>query len=282
MSVYEKLAEKTTAIIGKYAGVLPESEKYQTCRYVIHAVYINLFKTAILAAVVLPLGMQWHVLCFIIGFALIRAFSFGAHLPESWKCTLAGLAMYIGGSYLSSVIVLPLWVQVLIFTFCAAVNYRYAPVGTDARPVFDRERKRLKILSLSALAIVAVCAGAFPYVLPAWTGTALTLAALCQSISILPVTQRVMAGIQKSGESGTPDESPLDNSTAMQRGISLAPPMETPKQRFKPWQVRTAATVLTMVVFIVPFISNLCIYPIWYEEPTMPECLRERCRGNQF
>lgn len=277
MSVLEKMAEKTTGLIGVCLHIEPEDEKYQICRYTLHAFYINFFKTAILAAFAFPLGLFKNVLCFMIGFALLRTFSFGAHVSQSWKCTLVGLAMYLGGSTLSSIITLPEWAMVLIFAGCFVIFFCYSPAGTEARPIFEGEHRRFKILSLAALAAVAVCAGAFPYFLPAWTGTALTMAAFCQSISILPITQRVLAGAKKPVVATPPAQLSFGDSAAAQTNVS-APLPERPTWRLRPWQVRAAATVMTVVLFVSPVIVNLCIYPIWYNEPTMPECLRQRCK----
>ena len=278
--MYERLADKVSKAICTCLGFAPESDEYQICRYFFHGIFITIIKTAILAALAIPLGIHWYVICFMLTFASLRTFSFGAHVTGSIRCTCAGLIMYLGGGYLSSVIILPHWVQVMIFAGCIVIFYHYAPAGTAARPIFNAERKRLKVLSLIALAVVAASAGAFPMILPEWTGTTMTFAALCQSISLLPVISKAsQAKKQKPGKPGESSHNTSASQAIQTKALSAAGsglPEKPKKPRIKAWQIHVAATVFVAVVVVTPYITNLCFYPLWYGEPYMPECLRKR------
>lgn len=185
MNLYEYLAQKTAKAVCEEEN----SDRYQKVLYGAHATYIMVGKTLLLFLLAFFLHLLPPVILFVVCTAMLRIYSFGAHMPNTILCTLVGLLQYLGGSWLALQIQCPWWVRFLVLLVCAVVFYRYAPADTKKRPIAEHQRKGFRKKSLCMFAFVGASSFIFPIFFPWWTGNIPVLAAISQSIFLLPLCQ---------------------------------------------------------------------------------------------
>lgn len=184
MKLYEKLADNTA----RYLCEDTESDRYEKIKYGAQAFYIGIAKTllAFFLTIVLFPELLPALLVFIVASAFLSSSSFGAHMPNTLLCTLEGLVKYLGGSYLATHVLFPWWVSALCLLISAIVFYLYAPAATKKRPIPKNQVGPFKSRSLFKLLILVLLTSLPPLPFAPWVGNILILAAISQSIFLLP------------------------------------------------------------------------------------------------
>lgn len=101
------------------------------------------------------LGLWKETLILISMMFLIRFFSGGIHMKNSFSCTIASLLFYIGGAFISSYHLVHNEICIILCLLFLLVIIAYSPCETEKRPIKDEnKRKKLKLLTAVALAVL--------------------------------------------------------------------------------------------------------------------------------
>lgn len=179
-----------------------DGKSYASFRYGLEVLYIFLRNTTLDLLLAALLGVLPEAILFMAVYALIRSYSFGIHLDTATGCFCLSATFFLGGSLLAANIAIP-WYGVLIsFAVLAPLYLRYAPGGSKQRPIGQKEKPKLKLLSFLLLTLVHVCALILPLKIH-WGPLRglLVFACAAQCINILPITYRILRkGVPKAYE----------------------------------------------------------------------------------
>lgn len=148
----------------------------------------NLLKTMILVGLVYYLHIWKYTLVFMVSFVLLRHFSFGIHLRNGWACLTWGLINYIGSSYIAINISFHMYWKIFIFALCFYFMWKYAPSGTDYRPIGKLQKKPLKENTLVCLSLLFIFSLFLSYSGQDTYGSIIIIAMIAQTINVLPIT----------------------------------------------------------------------------------------------
>lgn len=153
---------------------------------------INVFKLVIVYALAAILGILAWTFTAHVAFVVVKRCSFGLHALNSTVCTLVSCTMFVLIPWLVSSFGLGIGnlSVVVVFTGIIMALALFAPADTKAKPLFGaKNRKRLKIKAV----VSGVLVFAVALLIPNETAKLLlTLGAVYQSVSILPVTYKML------------------------------------------------------------------------------------------
>lgn len=188
MDLISKLSNNLALNINQY--MKKDHGEFEKLKYGLTILLINISKISTLLIAAFILGIFKYTLLYFLCFVCIRAFAFGAHAEKSISCTLSNLIIFLGGTYLSSILKIDNYGVMLIFILNFILLYRYAPADTKARPIIGRKlRKKLKIKALIAATLLMIVA---LIVQNNITKTIITLAVLSESLCIIPLTYKIL------------------------------------------------------------------------------------------
>lgn len=188
LTFYDRLAEKTA----KALCADESSQRFANIRYGSQAWYVTILKSLGLLLIAACINGRFVIvmLFFFLCVGMLRKFSYGAHMPNTVLCSLIGGVQYLGGGWMAVTFGWPWWVRGLILAVAGIVFYRYAPAETKKRPIPQNQRAGLKKRSLLCLGVVGSFSFLCPLFFPTWTGMIPCIAAISQSIHLLPVWQQ--------------------------------------------------------------------------------------------
>ena len=190
--MYDYLVKKTIALLAPSLGCRQGDATYDKLWYGIYVFYLNAAKTLLLIAIALMLGILPYVTVFALAYGWLRIYSFGVHLHSTFACTMVGLVYYLGSTYLSLYVTIPLMVKAVMLLVCMWIFIVYAPAQTKKRPIPEQQRKALKVKSLRTFAIITIAVFIFQQY-PIYSNL-LYMAVVCQSANILPITYKIFKG----------------------------------------------------------------------------------------
>lgn len=163
--------------------------KESIIKYGFQMVFSLIWKSllAYMLAVLLDIGRDFLIFYSVL--FVIRAFGCGVHMRNDFMCTAAGMAIYLGGTYLATKVIISLPMLAVIFAAMFIVFFKYAPAGTRQRPVGVSRIKTSKLIALSLLLvffIVAIASG------EGIVRSLITFACIAEGLLILPVTYLVL------------------------------------------------------------------------------------------
>jgi len=182
--------EKTVATLAPRLGCEEGDPTYDKLKYGTHVFYINTVKSLFLVVVALILGILPYVLVFALAYGILRLFSFGVHLNNSFLCTIIGFVYYLGSVHLSLYVYFPLWAKIALVIVSVVSFANYAPAETKKRPIPEHQRRVLKKKSLLALTVVALALFILHQPLPIFSNL-IVMATVCQTINLLPSTYKL-------------------------------------------------------------------------------------------
>lgn len=141
----------------------------------------NILTIAVIFLTAALLGLLYETLCVCIGFGLFRLCAGGIHLNTRIGCLLTTGSIMIGGGALGNYIRFPLWSLILIYAVIFIGVFLIAPQGTLNNPISEGNRKKMKKLSLSLVAVYALLSITNLGGLSSW----ITIAALAEMITVL-------------------------------------------------------------------------------------------------
>ena len=151
---------------------------------------INISKLIIIYVLAAIIGIVLQALLIQRSYALVRRYSFGLHALNSTVCTVVSCLLFVmlpwGLLYvgIGNIAVLAIFIPVIL---CL---YLYAPADTKARPLVGRKlRAKLKIKAIVCGVFIMIITLLVPN---ESVKLLLTLGAVYQAISILPLTYKIL------------------------------------------------------------------------------------------
>jgi len=193
MCFYDSISEKTANWIAKGTKTKKDSNEYLKMKYSLAAIYINFFKISLILILAFLLRLVPQVVVSMLSYTALRLFAHGLHFQRTYICTLEGVIRYLGGSYLVLQVHIPIVMRTVLLALCLAAFIRYAPAGTEDRPIFENEKPRFKrnaLVSLSCIAMLSLGISFIPGL--EWISNCLTFSAVCASVYILPITYKIL------------------------------------------------------------------------------------------
>ncbi|MCL2398998.1 MAG: accessory gene regulator B family protein [Defluviitaleaceae bacterium] len=159
---------------------------------------INVSKIIIIYLLAILLGILGQTLIIHGAFMLTKRYSFGLHALNSTVCTVLSCCMFVFIPLLLSDMGISNPIVLTVFPVIISILYRYAPADTKARPIIGvKLRKQLKYKSIAfstiAMAIALIVPNESLKLL-------MVLGAAYQSISILPITYKILKRSEKNYE----------------------------------------------------------------------------------
>lgn len=183
-----RIPAKLAGFLAKVCDIDETSEKYGSMKYEIEVRCRELWKTALLIWMSIVFSIWQELMGFFVVYCVLRKFSGGLHLKNEFYCTLFGVSINLGFSYLSRVAAMPLWACLTIYFCVFILLYLFAPAGTKYRPVGKSKIHRLKTISLlllTAFYLIAITSG------EGLIRNSVVFGSIAQAINILPVTYRI-------------------------------------------------------------------------------------------
>ena len=116
-------------------------EKLGELRYGLEGLYILVTKSVIIFGIAYLLGILWELIIFTVLYNIIRATSFGIHATKSWICLVSSLMIFIGATYLSTVLVIPTGTKIILGILAVIYIHIYSPADTKKRPIVSSKRR---------------------------------------------------------------------------------------------------------------------------------------------
>ena len=116
-------------------------EKLDELRYGLEGLYILVTKSVIIFGIAYLLGILWELIIFTVLYNIIRATSFGIHATKSWICLVSSLMIFIGATYLSTVLVIPTGTKIILGILTVLYIHIYSPADTKKRPIVSPKRR---------------------------------------------------------------------------------------------------------------------------------------------
>lgn len=129
----------------------------KTIRYGLEGIYLTITKTIIIFAIAIYLEIFKELLIIVILYNFLRMFSFGLHANNSLSCLVGSTIIFIGITYLCTLVIITKIVKIIVILICALLFIKYAPADTKKRPIISKKRRLIyKILSLNVLMIYLI------------------------------------------------------------------------------------------------------------------------------
>ena len=164
-------------------------DKIDEIMYGIEGLYLTLTKAVIIIISSLILGVFKGLLCLLIFYNFVRLFAFGMHASKSWHCLVFSLIVFVFGSYLCEIIIIPKIMLFTLYLVSFLIFIIYAPADTEKRPLIKKKKRiRYKILSVVILFFYFVFS---LFIKNNLIINAMVISSLIESILILPVTYKI-------------------------------------------------------------------------------------------
>ncbi len=182
-------------IVGKSMSLIqkqyPEYDdvKLAEIRYGLASIYITISKTIIICLIALILGILKELIIFTIIYNLLRMTSFGLHATKSWICLLSSTTIFIGSTYLCTIITFPLLLKIIIGIIGILLIFKNSPADTVKKPIVSPKRRMVyKTLSTITATIFVILSIA---IINNFLSNCFILALIIQNIMISKVTYKV-------------------------------------------------------------------------------------------
>ena len=165
------------------------NEKLDELRYGLEGLYILVTKSVIIFGIAYLLGILWELIIFTVLYNIIRATSFGIHATKSWICLVSSLMIFIGATYLSTVLVIPTGTKIILGILVVIYIHIYSPADTKKRPIVSPKRRFVyKTVSTVIACIYAVTCVVITNV---FLANSLLFALIIQCLMISPLTYKL-------------------------------------------------------------------------------------------
>jgi len=167
-----------------------EGRAYLRLVYDIEVLIMNVTKLIIVFTISLLIGILPLTIATLIGFNVIRRYSFGIHAKNSTVCTISSVILFIFVPYAFKSIGVPNLVVLPIFGVVILLLFLYAPSDTEARPLVGKKKRlQLKKRAIVSGALLMLAVLLFP---GGGIKTMLTLGAIYETISLLPISYIIL------------------------------------------------------------------------------------------
>ena len=164
----------------------------------IEVILINISKLVIMYLIAIILGVVVQTLFIHGAYIMIKRYSFGLHALNSTVCTIVSCLLFVAVPWFVFGIMINNVMVLTVFPFIILSMYLYAPADTKARPIIgSKRRSRLKWKAVVSALLLMVITIAIPN---ESVKLLLTLGAVYQVISILPLTYKILKRSEKNHE----------------------------------------------------------------------------------
>ncbi len=184
----EAFIDNSMNIIKKYYPDYSEV-KLAELKYGLLGLYLLISKSIIIFGIALILGIFKELLIFTLIYNLIRLPSFGIHASKSWICLVASTTVFILSAYLSSVIIIPINLRVMLGLIGIVLINKNAPADTAKKPIISPKRRFIyKTLSTLVAIIFVICS---LIIENSFLANSFILALLIQCVITAPTTYKL-------------------------------------------------------------------------------------------
>jgi len=164
-------------------------DKLAEIKYGLESIYLSISKAIVLFALTILLGIFKEMIIILLLYNLLRAFAYGLHATKSWICLVSSLIIFIGMPLLALNVVFPLFIKLIIISFCIISFFLYAPADTKKHPIIKRKKRIIckYITIFIALIYSFICL----YTKNNFLSNSLLIALTIEAIFILPLTYKI-------------------------------------------------------------------------------------------
>ncbi len=123
-------------------------------QYGIESLYLVISKTIVIFLAAYIFGILKELLLLMIFYNILRTTGFGLHTKKSWHCWLSSLLIFLGAPLLSTLVIIPKSIVMIISVICILLIIMYAPADTEKRPIISTKRRRTYKVLCSVSAII--------------------------------------------------------------------------------------------------------------------------------
>ena len=164
-------------------------EELEIIEYGLEAIYLTFTKIIIILLLSIVLDIFKETLLMILFYNVIRLFAFGLHAKNSTTCLIMSIILFIGGTYLSIYVNIPIILKIILSITCIVLIIIYAPADTEKRPLINaKKRKRFKILSIITSLIITFL---IVYFNDNYLSNFMLIGMIESTIMILPITYKL-------------------------------------------------------------------------------------------
>ena len=164
-------------------------EELEIIEYGLEAIYLTFTKIIIILLLSIVLDIFKETLLMILFYNVIRLFAFGLHAKNSITCLIMSIILFIGGTYLSIYVNIPIILKIILSITCIVLIIIYAPADTEKRPLInEKKRKRFKILSIITSLIITFL---IVYFNDNYLSNFMLIGMIESTIMILPITYKL-------------------------------------------------------------------------------------------
>lgn len=159
-------------------------EKMDKIKYGLEGFYLTITKTIIIFSIAFLLNIFWEFFILLMIYNFLRLFSFGLHANTSKTCLIVSVILFIGGAFLTNLLVVSNFAKTIIFILVILIFFKYAPADSKKRPLINK-KKRIKYKFLSTFIIIIMCYATY---LPInnYLNNAIIIAIIYQTFLITP------------------------------------------------------------------------------------------------
>lgn len=129
------------------------NEKLEEIEYGLVGLYLTITKTIVIGAIALMLGIFKELILFTLIYNIIRMPSFGLHATSSTICLISSAIIFLGISYICTIVSLSFWLKIIIGTISTLLIFKNSPADTEKRPIISPKRRLAYKLISTGVAI---------------------------------------------------------------------------------------------------------------------------------
>lgn len=130
--------------------------KLAEIKYGLASIYITISKTIVICAIAYILGILKELIIFTIIYNIIRMPSFGLHATKSWICLVSSTLIFIGSTYLCSIVTIPLLLKIIFGIVGILLIFKNSPADTEKKPIVSPKRRLAYKIISTVIAITFV------------------------------------------------------------------------------------------------------------------------------
>ena len=144
--------EKSLNLIKNYYSY--NDIKLQEIKYGLETLYITITKTVVIFALALLLNIFKELMIMMVFYGFLRLFAHGLHAKKSWQCWVTSVPLFLILPYLSTILLIPKEIYLVLGTFITIMIYFYAPADTEKKPIVNKKRRMFFKITSTAISII--------------------------------------------------------------------------------------------------------------------------------
>lgn len=131
-------------------------EKIEEIEYGLAGLYLTISKTIVIFTLAALFGILKELILFTLIYNIIRMPSFGMHASSSTWCLIASSSMFLGFSYLCTIIIIPINIKTILGIIGIILIFKNSPADTEKRPIINPKRRLIYKLISSLISVTFV------------------------------------------------------------------------------------------------------------------------------